>query len=110
MLFDQGVHQIVHQILQAEEGVPRHSQNAPTLLGPGSQSLRPRLKETDTERAMTGEGVESQIPTGAKGTAGFAEKNFARLLIFFACCFLVKLPLPNETPAAKFRPYVVLLS
>ena len=39
------------------------------------------------ERAMTGEGVESQIPTGAKGPLSFAEKNFGWANIFFACCF-----------------------
>ncbi len=33
----------------------------------------------------------------------FAEKNFGRLLIFFRLLFLLNLPVPNETPAAKFR-------
>ena len=43
------------------------------------------------------EGVEEVITTGAKGTAEFTEKNFGRSLIFFACCFLIGLPVPNET-------------
>ena len=54
---------------------------------------------------LPGKGWESQIPGRAKGLLSLTEKNFGRLLIFFACCFcfLLNLPVPNETPAAKFR-------
>ena len=38
-----------------------------------------------------------------KRSAGFTEKNFRAVADFFACCFLLNLPVPNETPAAEFR-------
>jgi hypothetical protein len=65
------------------------------------------------ERAMTGEGVEEVNRDRGKRSADFTEKNFVRLLIFFRLLFLLNLPVPDETPAAKFRsesrPYEVLV-
>jgi hypothetical protein len=43
------------------------------------------------------EGVEEVNRDRGKRSAEFTEKNFARLLIFFACCFLVKPLVPIET-------------
>jgi hypothetical protein len=56
-----------------------------------------------SECAMTREGVESQISAGAKGPPSSPRKNSGGEIFFVACCFLVKLLVPNETPTAKFR-------
>ena len=46
---------------------------------------------------VAGEGVESRFSAGAKRSAEFSEKHFARLLIFFRLLFLLNLLVPNET-------------
>jgi hypothetical protein len=48
-------------------------------------------------------GVESQIPTRAKRTPELTEKNFRWQNIFSVAVLGVAPPVPNETPAAKFR-------
>ena len=55
------------------------------------------------EHAMTGEGVGVPDSDRGKRSAEFAEKNFVRLLIFFACCFFPGGPLvPIETLSKRF--------
>jgi hypothetical protein len=48
-----------------------------------------------------GGGVPDSDP--GKMDPGFAEKNFGRFLIFFRLLFSAEFPVPNETPAARFR-------
>jgi hypothetical protein len=55
------------------------------------------------ECAMTGEGMRVPDSDRAKRTPRFDREKFRAVPDFFACCFLLNFPVPNETPAAKFR-------
>jgi hypothetical protein len=50
-----------------------------------------------------GEGVVVPDSDPGKRIPKFTENNFRWENIVSACCFLVKLLVPNETPTAKFR-------
>ena len=60
-----------------------------------------RTARTHCGATRPGKGGSPGFRPGQKDPRG-ADQNFVRLLFFFACCFLVKLLVPNETPAAKF--------
>ena len=57
---------------------------------------------TRGEMWVAGEGVESQIPTGAKELPS-SPRKISGGCCFFRLLFLLNLPVLNETPAAKFR-------